>query len=212
MRRGRLYASATAAIACLVGFWELGTDFAYESEVQRFDAVVSAAIVSLRTPWLTWVMKLVTVTGGGVVVTAAVFALVTWQMVRRRRVAALFSVVLVAGGSLIAAIAKGQFVRLRPPAESALIALPQSYSFPSGHAMASLCLGAALAYSILHSAASRLVKRASVIACLVYPVAVGLSRVYLGVHFASDVVASWLLGGVLLSLSLGAASLSQSAD
>lgn len=193
-------------MALLWGFWEIAEEFAYAPEVRHFDLVVSSAIVSLRSPWLTATMRAITATGGTMFVAAVTIGLVIGHLSRRRTRAAVSSAVFVAGGSLLVAVAKGRFARPRPLAAEALVALPASLSFPSGHAMASLCLGAAVAFVVLNSEAVAHWKvLLTLTACVIYPLAVGASRVYLGVHYPSDVIASWLLGGSLIAPAWGLA-------
>ena len=170
-----------------------------------FDLVVTGAIQSLRSPFMTSVMTAVTVLGGIVAVTAVTVALAVVLGARRRGADAVFIACAVGGGALLSTLAKGHFGRGRPPASNALIVAPESFSFPSGHAMASLCLGVALGYLALHSQMRSTATYAALAGCILYAGAVGMSRVYLGVHWPSDVVASWLLGGAWLAIVVGLA-------
>jgi len=205
MNRKPLVVGGLVSLGCLVGFWELAEDFAYSPVIVRLDALASAVVHSLRDPYLTQVMKAITATGGTLFVTVVtlVLAIVLW--VRGRRADAGFIAAAVAGGAILSTLAKGNFGRMRPPADAALISLPESFSFPSGHSMASLCLGTALAYLALRSEMRPGTKVLAVTACALYALAVGVSRVYLGVHWPSDVLASWLLGGAWLALVIGVA-------
>jgi len=205
MNRKPLFVSAAVALACLVGFWELAEDFASSSAVARFDSAVSAAVQALRSPGLTVLMRAVTAAGGTVVVTAVTVVLVLALWRRGRTSDAGFVAAAVGGGALLSALAKGHFGRVRPPANGALISLPESFSFPSGHSMASLCLGTAVAYLALRSEMTRSAKIAVVGGCGAYALAVGVSRVYLGVHWPSDILASWLLGASWLAVVIGVA-------
>lgn len=207
MRRGPFAVGLVVSLACLAGFWELAEDFAYSTGVARFDAAVGAWIQSWRSPGLTVVMKGFTFLGGTLFVAAVVVSILVvsaWGTRRPGR-GALFVAMVVAGGMVLSTVSKGRFDRPRPPAGNALIPLPESYSFPSGHTMASLCLGAALGYVVLRSGLRGWWRTLALAGCALYPVLVGTSRVYLGVHWPSDVLASWLLGGAWLALVIGLA-------
>ncbi len=90
--------------------------------------------------------------------------------------------------------------RERPLASGALIPLPGDYSFPSGHSVAGLLLYGVLAFLLVRSLRSRGARIAVIIAAAVLIGSIGLSRVYLGVHWPSDVLGAWLLAGAWLWL------------
>jgi len=190
------------ALLCVAGFWELAEDFAASPSVAAFDAGVSSAIIALRGPALTLVARIVTTTGDTLTVTLATTVLLFFLWRRRHRFT-VSALVAITGGALVANLLKGRFGRPRPSAVDALITLPASFSFPSGHAMSSLCVAGVVSYLAGRSAMSRGAKITAISALLVWAMAVGLSRVYLGVHWPSDVLASWLLGIGWLALLIG---------
>lgn len=203
MRRRPLIIGSLVSAACLAGFWELAEDFACSPAVIAFDESASAAIQSLRTPAMTALMKSATLLAGTAVVVVLTLALVVVLWLRQRRIDAVFVALAVSGGALLSTAAKGHFGRERPLTENALIALPASASFPSGHTMASLCLGFATGYLALRSEMRPAAKYSIIAVCVLYALLAGVSRVYLGVHWPSDVIASWLLGGAWLALLTG---------
>ena len=83
-----------------------------------------------------------------------------------------------------------------------LIQVPSSFSFPSGHALISLVFFGMLAFLAVLSVRHRLLKGAMVAASAVAVATVGFSRIYLGVHWMTDVLASWALGAAWLSASM----------
>ena len=199
-----LLVAGVIALVCLLGFWELSEDFASSHAVEAFDTAVSSAIQGARGPVLTWIAIFVTTTGGTVVITVLTVAgfVVLW---RRRHDFAVYFAVAVAGGGLMTSLFKNRFVRPRPSAEFALIRLPDSFSFPSGHSMASLSIAVAGGYLALRSNLRPVAKAALVAGLTILALLVGWSRVYLGVHWPSDVLASWLLGTAWLALVIGVA-------
>lgn len=207
MRRYRpLLVGVGVAAVLFAAFWELAEDFAYSPFVLGFDSVIATAIQQLRHPVMTWVMVVITVLGGTFAVTVglAVLVVVLWRRGRSRE--AVYAAVVVAGGALLSALTKGLTGRARPPVAAALIELPASFSFPSGHTMGSLCLAWAVGHAIVGSPSIPARRKPGLVAIVaLYPVLVGTSRVYLGVHWPSDVLASWLLSGAWIALATGAA-------
>jgi undecaprenyl-diphosphatase len=98
-----------------------------------------------------------------------------------------------AGATVLNFLLKLNFQRARPAAFFAT-ALPDSFSFPSGHALLSSCFYGILAYWISTRCANVFIQTAVWIAALLLVAAIGLSRVYLGVHYPSDVVAGYAVG------------------
>lgn len=98
-----------------------------------------------------------------------------------------------AGNSILNQILKQIFVRSRP--EIMQLIVIDGYSFPSGHSMAAMCVYGYLIYTVYHSSIQKDVKILMCILLSMIIVLVGISRIYLGVHYASDV-----LGGFLISI------------
>jgi undecaprenyl-diphosphatase len=113
---------------------------------------------------------------------ALVLALALW----RRKREGLFAGIALAGSVLLNVGAKHYFGRARPDFWLSL-APETSYSFPSGHAMGSMTLAAVLALLAWHSRWRWPVP----VVAIAFAVLVGASRVYLGVHFPSDILAGW---------------------
>lgn len=84
------------------------------------------------------------------------------------------------------------FRRTRP--EDALVPLPSSYSFPSGHALVSLVTYGMLAYLMWHSVRNHRLRTALLPAFVVMIICIGLSRIYLGVHYFTDVMGGYAAG------------------
>lgn len=108
-----------------------------------------------------------------------------------------------AGTTLGVAILKYMVARDRPPFEVPMSDAP-GYSFPSLHAAGALAVYGFLAFMIarlMHPPRHRL---PSVIALSILIVAIGLSRMYLGVHYPSDVVGGYLVGGLFLAIGIRA--------
>lgn len=174
----------------------------------RVDLAAQTAVAAHRTPALTAVAETLNVAGSlaGLAVPAAVVAVVLLR--RRRWVEAALVVAAPVVAGVVGDAAKLGYDRSRPPAALHLVAVTDS-SLPSGHTLdATLVLGvlAVVAVASLRRTAARL---AVVAAAGVGIVVAGAARVYLGVHWATDVVAGWLLGGAGVALAVAVLLLSR---
>ncbi|GGR45417.1 phosphatidylglycerophosphatase [Deinococcus seoulensis] len=139
-----------------------------------------------RTPALTWAAETLA-TLGGVMVLPFVTALLAWLLARAGgRAHGWFLVSGVAGATLLNVAAKVVFQRPRPDELLAVLNEP-GFSFPSGHAMANAAFGFALTLVFWRSRAGWPVA----VLGLLWALAVGASRNYLGVHYPSDVLAGF---------------------
>lgn len=178
------------------------------TRLSGFDSAVGGAIHALRMPALTPFFYACTVLANtGTVVALTTIALLVLA-VRRRFAEALLVLAVVAGGETISVTIKYVVARSRPSASEALISLPGDPAFPSGHAIAGILLYGVIAFLAASHVRSRAARVAIAVAAAVLIVLIGVSRVYLGVHWPSDVVGSWIVGGAWLALcaSLYAAS------
>lgn len=209
MKLRPLLAGAAISAALLFAFWELAEEFAGTSEVVGFDSKVTALVQGWRAPWLTAAMTGITAAGSTPAVLLAAFILLVSLMTASRAADAVFAAAVVSLGGALSWLAKGSFARARPPVENALIPLPLSFSFPSGHTMGSFCLAYVAVYLTLRARWSGSAKAFAISVAVAYAVLVGVSRVYLGVHWPSDVVAGWLLGGAIAAAAAGARAASR---
>lgn len=169
----------------LWGFGELGAEVR-EGVPLPFDVPILQAMHSMSGPVADRIFLAFSAIGfsGGVV--PADVLLVAFLALRRMHRAATFAGVAVVGSALLNAAAKHVFHRARP-ALWISIAPETTYSFPSGHAMGSATLAAVVSVLVWRSR-----RRYPVLAAAVaFTLGVGLSRVYLGVHYPSDVLAGW---------------------
>ena len=191
-----------AAAAALALFSWLGEEV-LEGEVFSFDVLIREMIPSLASPRLTGVMLAASLYGGPRVLVpiglgvALVFLFKGWTR------GALLVVVTLAGAGLLNWLLKLSFARERPEALFEY-PLPGSPSFPSGHSLyaASIFggLAALLAPRLRHRALRIAVWSGGTILILL----IGFSRVYLGVHYPSDVVAGYSVGVIwVAAVALG---------
>ncbi|MBA1142855.1 phosphatase PAP2 family protein [Mesorhizobium neociceri] len=185
--------------AGLWGFEEL-MEVARDTTPHAFDTEILLAFRQTGHPdvpvgplWLEGAMRDITSLGSSAVLTLIVTAVIVYLLLIRKAGTALFVLAAVAGGQLLSTLLKAGIDRPRPDLVSHLVT-ETSLSFPSGHAMVS-----AVTYLTLGSLAARFLPGRTTkifVLCLAVltTLLVGVSRVYLGVHWPSDVLAGWCAG------------------
>ncbi|MGW0037754.1 phosphatase PAP2 family protein [Gordonia sp. NPDC003376] len=162
------------------------------------DEVIGWVVGSRHQPWI-GLAHAVTVLGNSLTLTVICVVVVAALLIRREIAPA---VLLGAGallGSAVMVMLKHIFGRTRPPVTDRLLTI-ESYSFPSGHAMMSMvvyCLVAVVAYGVSQWVRDH---RWVLLAAPLLSIAIGLTRVYLGVHWLTDVLAGWMFGAVWVVL------------
>lgn len=196
-----LLAGFAFSAAATVLFIQLFDEVHEQDLMVRVDESASQWIAEWRGRGLSGLMRVVTVLADPWFVVLLVTAAAVTLLARRRRGAALFLVVATAGTGLLVLVAKLVTARPRPDTAVALISV-SGYSFPSGHAAQSLALYGSLAIIAAILIDDRYVRVAVCTAALVLAFSVGISRVVLGVHWLSDIVAGWILAAVWLTVLL----------
>ena len=196
-----LFVIALGAIAALMAgylFVDLAEQFRLTtSAVYRADQAIHTWFGHERQPAMTVLLDIATTIGGLVGETVIVVVVAVLLLVRKERASAIFVVVTAGTGALLNTGLKMIFARARPDVATAL-AVARWYSYPSGHAMGSFITFGALAYLGLRQPWRWSIKSAVLAAALTMVALVGLSRVYLGVHWASDIAGGWSAGTVWL--------------
>lgn len=166
-----------------------------DRETLPFDEAVLRAVNSVSSPFLDGFSVGLTQLGGvlGVFVLTIGIVLLLWNRSKQRSAAIV--AVGVAGAGLINVLLKTVFQRDRPELWERIVT-ENSYSFPSGHAMASSALALSLIVVFWPTRWRWLV----VIASISYMVSIGLTRLYLGVHYPTDIIAGWMVSGAWVAL------------
>lgn len=181
----RLALVFAALLLPLWGFAEIADEI-HEGEAIVFDEPVLHLAHSLASAGLDRFFSAFTDLGYLYGVVPLDVALVAWLFARRRLREATFAALALAGSGLLNVATKLVFTRERPALWES-ITPEASWSFPSGHAMGSATLAC-----VLILLAWRTRWRWPVLAAMVpFVVLVGFSRVYLGVHYPSDILAGW---------------------
>lgn len=163
-----------------------------------FDEPVMEWIHAQSSTALTTVLLALTQLGGGIGVTLLAGGIVGWLIHRRQYMRTWFVVLSVGGAATLNVILKLLFERERPNFWEHLV-YETSYSFPSGHAMGSSALAFALVFLLWRDSW----RWWGVAGAFLYIAVIGVSRMYLGVHYPSDVFAGWLVSFTWVSLVYG---------
>jgi membrane-associated phospholipid phosphatase len=162
-------------------------------ELGSVDGTVAVWLHTHATGFVTALLTAVTRLGGTQVLLAVTLGAAAGLMFRRRFAHAALMGAALAGGQGLNWALKAAFERPRPSFSEPL-ATAAGFSFPSGHAMVALTVYGALAFVIATDARSRRARAVVLGSALVLVLAIGFSRVYLGVHYASDVLAAYSAG------------------
>lgn len=155
-----------------------------------------------RTPLMTGIMEGITRLGGWEAVTAGTLLACLVLVLRRRIAETAGMLAAVVGGSLISLVMKTAVGRPRPPAE--IVLSPFGASFPSGHTLMAVLLYGFLAYLLVRSVKTAALRSHIVTWTAFLALMIGLSRMYLGVHYLSDVAAGFAAGACWLAVCVTA--------
>lgn len=145
------------------------------------------------SPILTLLVKAVTHLGDTIAVTSICLFLILLPK-SRMTIAAPISITVIVS-FLLNLVLKNLFARERP--DLLRLVNETSYSFPSGHAMINASLYMMIILLIFDANLPRRRQIGLAIACVALTIAIGVSRIYLGVHYAGDVIGGWLLGSAV---------------
>ena len=156
------------------------------------DKKFTTMLYDMRSPWLSQFLFLVTRLGDRETV-FIIGAIVTGFLLYRRRFVAVIAFWLVMGGTGLSVRYGKTFISRARPADVAYYEVIH-YSFPSGHATTALALYGMLAYFMYRHYSKSRYQKLCLWGAVILSVLVGFSRIYLGVHYLSDVLAGFLLG------------------
>jgi len=175
-------------------YWELGVGLSSQGGF-AWDEPIMLALYSLRQPWLDQLFIAIT-HSGGILIVVPVLAMFVYLWRRSEKITAVLYIISVIAFPLISLAIKNDFARPRqeiiPP-----LTVEHTYSFPSGHSLTAVAvygLAAVLLWQRGH--------RVLAVISGIWVFMIGLSRVYLGAHYPSDVLASYAAGTIMLIIIL----------
>jgi undecaprenyl-diphosphatase len=196
---------ARGLVILLLASGSLGAFLSIAGEVREGDthAFDDAILLWFRTPgdtadpigpaWVEMAFRDITALGGMTVLALITLAVVGYLLICRKHASALLVVVAVLGGVVVSSLLKLGFDRPRPDVVAHLVDV-HTLSFPSGHAMLSAATYLTLGVLLARTEKRLLVRSYFVGVAIVLTLLIGLSRIYLGVHYPTDVLAGWCAG------------------
>jgi membrane-associated phospholipid phosphatase len=173
--------------------------------VARLDHPLLQAMLGLRSPWMDTAATAYTDLGGVIgmpILAVTVMVVLAW---RRRSWTPVILITAAGVGSLLMTIAGKDLIgRTRPPLAEAVPPYEYSPSFPSGHSLNALVIAGIVAYLLMLRQHSRRTRILVLVVAGVFAFTIGLSRVFLGHHWFTDVLAAWLLGAGWLAIVITA--------
>ena len=167
--------------------------------LETFDTFIYNALISLKSDSMTNIFKFITFFGSTLFIVLAVVSLFLFFIIKKDKVKALLIGSMVIVSTIINNLIK-IIVRRERPAVLHLV-VEESFSFPSGHMMAAVTLYGLLFYLVLKSDLKKGLKIFLGTILIILPLLIGLSRIYLGVHFASDILGALLMSSILILIS-----------
>jgi undecaprenyl-diphosphatase len=210
--RGRAFYVLVGLAGLLAWGFASVADEVMEGGTKPFDDAVTALFRELGHPtdpwgpvWLEEAVRDITALGSVSVLALVVIASVVYLLFAGKPRTAVFVATSVVGGTVLSTALKAGFNRPRPDVEA--VARVFTSSFPSGHAMLSAVTYLTLGLLLAESSPSRYLKAYCFDLGISLALLVRISRIYIGVHFPTDVVAGWCVGGAWALLCWAAYSL-----
>ena len=195
---GAILSTGMALAVSAILFFAWIAEEVFEGESTAFDNTVRKFIHKFAANWLTAVMQFFSFLGSTAFLSAATILLLLLFLFKRQSRSAVLLAIVMIGAIILNYTLKINFGRVRPE-PFFHTALPDSFSFPSGHALFSACFYGITAWLLLSTVAGRYLKVTISVAAGLIILFVGVSRIYLGVHYPTDVIAGYVAAFVWLS-------------
>ncbi|MDM5293387.1 phosphatase PAP2 family protein [Peribacillus simplex] len=188
------------SVLSLIGFSFIAFTIS-ANEYLKFDEVVIALVQGLESPLLTSIMKFFTYIGStsALIILSLFILFFLYKVLKHRLELILFSAVII-GSPLLNFMVKLFFRRARPDLHR-LIEIG-GYSFPSGHAMNAFSLYSILTFLLWRHITAKWARVLLILFSMSMILSIGISRIYLGVHYPSDIIAGYLAGGFWIAISI----------
>lgn len=196
-----LFIAFLISFVSLLGFGFIAVLVSKHSII-TFDRTIIYYVQGFETPMLTTIMKLFTFIGKTVpVVVISLLSIFFLYKVLKHRSELVLFIAVILGADILYATLKQLFHRARPDLHR--LAEASNYSFPSGHATMAFALYGVLTFLLWRHISTRLGRTVLIIISVFMILAIGISRIYLGVHYPSDIIAGYFISAFWLTLAIG---------
>jgi membrane-associated phospholipid phosphatase len=192
--------AAVLVISMLV-FASLAEDLVNQETLSTLDPVFGKWLIAHTSLSGNHIFSTITFLGNSLIISIGTGLLGFWLAKRKLWNQLIFLLLIIGGSALLNLLLKNIFQRSRP-AFTLAYQVETGFSFPSGHAMISLACYGAIAYLAFALLKSRRGKVLVGIGAVVLSAIIGFSRLYLGVHYLTDVLAGWAAGALCLMLAI----------
>jgi membrane-associated phospholipid phosphatase len=173
--------------------------------IAGFDQPILQAAIQARSPALDLIVTGYTDIAGPIGMPIIAVAAILILSLRRRSWTPAILIAAAGLGSLAMTIAGKDIIgRVRPPLPEAVPPYEYSASFPSGHTLNAVAVVGTIAYLLVLRQTATWARTLTIAGAALFAITIGLSRVFLGHHWFTDVVAAWLLGAAWLALVITA--------
>ncbi len=172
---------------CLIYFLEITGDV-YEKEIMTKDIIGYKIISKFMSEYITPIAKFITLFGSAI--TLILFSIILCIIFKNRKIGISIFLNLGITGALNQILKR---IIQRPRPTELRLAEASGYSFPSGHSMASVAFYGFLIYLIYKKVKNKKLRNILIVCLTILIILIGASRIYLGVHYTSDVLAGFLV-------------------
>lgn len=198
--KGQLSKAFVVSLLMAVGFGLVAL-WISDKKILRFDSTIISFVQGWESSPLTAVMKFFSFIGSApVVIVLAVLIMLFLFLVLKHRLELILFVTVVLGADILNRILKNLFHRARPTIHP--IVTEKGFSFPSGHSMEAFAFYGVLAFLLWRHIPTRTGRGLLLLFSGIMILAIGISRIYLGVHYPSDVVGGYLASGFWLGAAI----------
>lgn len=193
----------TGLFACTIVFlFGVIQNYLAQGSLIAIDTRIVNLVSTIQKEWIIYTFSIITLAADPIVIIAASVIIITFLLVRRRYLYFVGFCIALTTSEAVTFLGKIFFRRERPNAFFQTFT-DGSFSFPSGHATTVMVFYGFLAYLVVKNFPSLRVRIAAILATIIIVLLVDVSRLYLGVHYFSDVIAGNLVGLAGLLLAIG---------